>query len=124
MVSYAIRYCVHRVTWDTLKPMSEKQSLPLPAARALRELGRDLALARRRRGISTEDMAARLFIGRRTLWRMEKGDPTVAIGNLASAAFVLQLHDRLASLAAPAKDSLALKLDEERLPQRIRRKRL
>lgn len=103
--------------------MSKTQSLPLPAARALRELGRDLALARRRRGISTEDMAARLFIGRRTLWRMEKGDPTVAMGTLASAAFVLQLHDRLGGLAAPAKDSLALKLDEERLPQRIRRRK-
>lgn len=95
----------------------------MPAARALRELGRDLALARRRRGISTEDMAARLFVGRRTLWRMEKGDPTVAVGTLACAAFVLQLHDQLAKLAAPSKDALALKLDEERLPRRIRRKK-
>lgn len=102
--------------------MSEKQSLPLPAVRALRELGRDLALARRRRGISTEDMAARLFVGRSTLWRLEKGDPTVSMGTFASAAFVLHLLDRLASLAAPSKDSLGLKLDEERLPRRIRRK--
>ena len=94
----------------------------MPAVRALRELGRDLALARRRRGISTEDMAARLFIGRSTLWRLERGDPTVAMGTLASAAFILQLHDRLASLAAPEKDALALQLDEERLPRRIRRK--
>lgn len=103
--------------------MAEKESLPLPAARALRELGRDLALARRRRGISTEDMAARLFIGRSTLWRLEKGDPTVSIGTLASAAFILQLHHRLATLASPAQDALALRLDEERLPRRIRRRR-
>ncbi len=102
--------------------MSDGQSFPLPAVRALRELGRDLALARRRRGISTADMAARLFVGRSTLWRLEKGDPTVALGTLASAAFILQLHDRLAGLAAPARDTLALKLDEERLPRRIRRK--
>jgi len=34
---------------------------------------------------------------------------------------VLQLHDRLANLAAPATDGLALSLDERRLPQRIRR---
>ncbi len=102
--------------------MSESQSLPLPAVRALRELGRDLALARRRRGISTKDMAARLFIGRSTLWRLEKGDPTVSMGTLASVAFILQMHDRLAGLAAPSKDTLALKLDEDRLPRRIRRK--
>ena len=116
------RYCLERLGCDTLRFMPVKQSLPLPAVRALRELGRDLALARRRRGISTEDMAARLFIGRSTLWRLEKGDPNVSLGTLATAAFVLQLNDRLAGLAAPAKDALGLKLDEERLPRRIRRK--
>jgi hypothetical protein len=67
-------------------------------------------------------MAARLFVGRSTLWRLERGDPNVAIGTLACAAFILQLQDRLAGLAAPSKDTLALKLDEKRLPRRIRRK--
>ena len=121
-VSEMKRYCLERLVCDALRFMLVKQSLPLPAVRALRELGRDLALARRRRGISTEDMAARLFIGRSTLWRLEKGDPNVSLGTLATAAFVLQLNDRLAGLAAPAKDALGLKLDEERLPRRIRRK--
>lgn len=98
-------------------------SIPLPATHALRKLGRELALARRKRGISTSDMAARLFVGRNTLWRLERGDPTVALGTLATAAFVLNLHDRLAKLAEPASDELALSLDELRLPKRIRRKR-
>ena len=97
-------------------------SIPLPAANALRKLGRDLALARRKRGISTADMAARLFVSRDTLWRLERGDSTVALGTLATAAFVLQLHDRLAGLAAPATDVLALALDEERLPKHIHRR--
>ena len=103
--------------------MPKAASIPLPAAHALRKLGRDLALARRKRGISTEDMAARLFVSRNTLWRLERGDPTIASGTLATAAFVLQLHDRLADLAAPATDLLALNLDERRLPKRIRRAR-
>ena len=98
-------------------------SIPLPAANALRKLGRDLALARRKRDISTADMAARLFVSRDTLWRLERGDSTVALGTLATAAFVLQLHDRLAGLAAPATDALALALDEERLPKHIHRRR-
>jgi transcriptional regulator with XRE-family HTH domain len=95
--------------------------MPLPAERALRKLGRDLALARRKRGIATSDMAARLFVSRDTLWRLERGDPTVALGTLVTAAFILNLHDRLANLAAPASDELGLSLDERRLPQRIRR---
>jgi transcriptional regulator with XRE-family HTH domain len=97
--------------------------IPLPAAHALRTLGRDLALARRKRGISTADMAGRLFVSRDTLWRLERGDPTVSLGTLATAAFVLQFHDRLSSLAAPASDDLALSLDERRLPKRIHRPR-
>jgi transcriptional regulator with XRE-family HTH domain len=90
---------------------------------ALRKLGRDLALARRKRGISTADMAARQFVNRDTLWRLERGEPTVAVDTLATATFVLQLHDRLANLAAPATDELGLNLDELQLPKRIRRAR-
>jgi transcriptional regulator with XRE-family HTH domain len=103
--------------------MPSAPAIPLPAAHALRKLGRDLALARRKRGLATADMAGRLFVSRDTLWRLERGDPTVSLGTLATAAFVLQLHDRLANLAAPASDDLALSLDERRLPQRIRRSR-
>jgi len=103
--------------------MSKTGSIPLPAAHALRKLGHDLALARRKRGISTSDMAARLFVSRDTLWRLERGDPGVALGTLVTAMFVLNLHDRLAKLATPASDEIALSLDERRLPQRIHRPR-
>ena len=103
--------------------MPSVSTIPLPAAHALRTLGRDLAIARRKRGISTADMAGRLFVSRDTLWRLERGDPTVSLGTFATAAFILQLHERLAKLAAPASDELALSLDERRLPQRIRRAR-
>lgn len=104
--------------------MSSPRLLPLPAAHALLKLGRDLSLARRKRGYSTADMAARLLVSRDTLWRLERGDPSISMGTVATAAFVLQLHDRLANLAAPATDALALSLDEKRLPKRIRRPRV
>jgi len=103
--------------------MQPHDSLPLPVGHALRKLGRDLAIARRKRRISTADMAARLFISRDTLWRLERGDPTVAAGTWATALFVLGLQERLAHLAAPSTDDLALRLDEQRLPKHIHRPR-
>lgn len=103
--------------------MANKVSLPLPAGHALRKLGRDIAVARRKRRISTADMAARLFVSRDTLWRLERGDPTVSAGTLATVLFVLGLHDRLGNLAAPSRDEVALSLDEQRLPKHIRRSR-
>lgn len=41
----------------------------------------------------------------------------------ATTASVLQWQDRPANLAAPATDVLALSLDENRLPKRLRRRR-
>lgn len=100
--------------------MPSTSSIPLPALRALRKLGKELSLARRKRGISTEDMASRMFIARDTLWRLEKGEPGVSVGTLATAVFILGLQDRLADLASPGRDEVALSLDEKRLPKRIR----
>ncbi len=96
-------------------------SLPLPVNRALKKLGRDLAVARKKRRISSVEMAERLFVSRDTLWRLENGDPTVAMGTLATALFVLQLHDRLFSLAEASGDALGLEKESEQLPKRIRR---
>ena len=103
--------------------MSALDSLPLPVGHALRKLGRDLALARRKRAISTADMASRLFVSRDTLWRLERGDPSVSAGTLATAVFVLGLQERLANLAAPSSDEVALSLDEQRVPKKIRSRR-
>lgn len=88
--------------------MSDSSSIPLPVTHTLRKLGRDLALARRKRGLSTADMAERLFVSRDTLWRLERGDPSVSLGTFATALFVLQLHSRLAGLAAPESDVIGL----------------
>ena len=98
-------------------------SLPLPVKRVLRTIGGDLALARRRRGISISDMTSRLLVSRDTLWRLERGDPTVSLGTLVTAIFILNLHERLAAVLAPDRDEVALSLDERRLPQRIRRRK-
>ena len=97
--------------------------LPAPVRRALAKLGADLSIARRRRRISTQSMAERVFTSRATITRLEKGDPSVSMAAYAAALFVLGLTDRLADLADPAHDAIGLDLDAEQLPRRIRARR-
>lgn len=94
---------------------------PIPVRRALRKLGRDVRAARLRRRITTEILAERASISRTTLAKIEKGDPGVAFGNYANVLFALGLIARLEELADVRHDTRGLELDEERLPQRIRR---
>ena len=97
--------------------------LPPSIRRMLSKLGSDISIARRRRGISTALMAQRAFVSRRTLLRVEKGDPSVSMGIYASVLFVLGFVDRVGAIAESATDALGLALDEERLPKRVRRGR-
>ena len=98
-------------------------SLPLPVRRALRKLGADIRAARRRRAIPTELMAERAFTTRSTLHKIERGDPSVALGIYATVLFVLGMTDRLRDLADSARDKLGIEIADERLPQRIRKRR-
>lgn len=94
---------------------------PIPVRRALRKLGHDIRDARRRRRIPVAIMAERASISRMTLSKVEKGEPGVSMGTYATVLFALGMADRLADLADPRHDALGLALEEEHLPQRIRR---
>lgn len=97
--------------------------VPIPVTRALRKLGQDIRDARLRRRIPTAVMAERASISRTTLNKIEKGTPGVALGHYATVMFVLGMVERLADLADVRTDAVGLELEEERLPQRIRRPR-
>jgi len=97
--------------------------LPVPIRRALRQLGTDLRDARRRRRIPIALLAQRAMISETTLRKVERGDPAVSLGIYATVLFVLGLADRLSNLAAVQHDRVGLALEDERLPQRIRRRR-
>lgn len=110
--------------------MDEKMSktqlelmVPIPVKRALRKLGQDIRDARLRRRIPTAVMAERASISRTTLNKIEKGDPGVSLGNYANVLFVLGMAERLGDLADVKTDVVGLELEEERLPQRIRKPR-
>ncbi len=97
--------------------------VPIPVTRALHKLGQDIRDARLRRRIPMAIMAERSSISRTTLNKIEKGAPGVALGHYATVLFVLGMAERLGDLADVRTDTVGLELEEERLPQRIRRPR-
>jgi len=104
-----------------MAPPRKNTDLPLPVRRLLRKLGGDIRAARLRRRIPTKIMAERASVSRMTLHKIEKGDAGVSLGNYATVLFVLGLHDGLEGLADIKNDPIGQDLEEEQLPQRIRR---
>ena len=96
------------------------ESLPLAAASALRKLGADLATARKRRGQSLKEWAARVNVSVPTLMKMEKGDPSVSAGVYATALWLIQRHAALAEVAQPKEDLAALEAEIRLAEQRHR----
>ncbi len=87
---------------------------------ALRQLGTDVADARKRRRLTMQIVADRAFTSRATVQRVEAGDPGVGIGIYASVLNALGLLDRLARLAEIGADPVGLALASEALPKRVR----
>ena len=92
--------------------------LPPQSLRAIGQLGKNIALARRRRKLPQRLMAERMLVSVQTLQRLEAGDPTVGLAVLASALLVLGMTSRLAELVAPESDSAGISEDLARLPKK------
>jgi hypothetical protein len=103
------------------KPSFAADHLPASAAKALRDLGENLALARQRRKESLRAWASRMAVSVPTLIRMEKGDPSVGMGVYATAIWLMGRHAALPEVAAPALDLNALEQDIDAVRQRARR---
>src|SRR5271163_4819484 len=93
-------------------------SLVPRVARLLEGLGALLKLARLRRKYSAETVAQRAGITRRTLSKVEQGDPAVAFGVYARIMQVLRLEDDLALLAVD--DELGRKLQDAGITSKLR----
>lgn len=97
--------------------------LPSAVKRSLREFGGDLAIARRKRGLTVLAVAERVGIAKNTYMRAESGDPKVGLGVYAMALFVLGFGSPLGTLIDVSRDDTGLLLDLERLPKRVRMKK-
>ena len=88
-------------------------------AEILEQMGEQIKLARLRRRLSAELVAERAGISRATLWNVEKGSPSVAIGIYASVLHALGNMDSDFLLVAKD-DELGRTLQDLELPVRRR----
>ena len=66
----------------------------------LAEFGENIKLARLRRKLTAEQICERAGCGRNTLWMIEKGAPSVAMGAYAQVLFTLGMENDLLKLAS------------------------
>ena len=85
----------------------------------LSQMGEQIKLARLRRQIPADLVAERAGISRATLWSVEKGSPTVAMGTYAAVLHALNGLDRDLLLIAKD-DELGRKLQDLNLLTRKR----
>lgn len=78
------------LTWSGSMPNHTLPTFPR-ALKQLADLGERLRLARRRRCIAAGLFAERIGVSGETLRRLEKGDPTIAMGTYLRALRVLGL---------------------------------
>jgi transcriptional regulator with XRE-family HTH domain len=99
--------------------MGKKSVTLLPSStRILIDLGERIRLARLRRNLSVELVSERAGISRATLWSVEKGAPSVAIGIFVQVLLSIGLEKDLLLVAKD--DILGQRLQDARLPLRRR----
>ena len=94
--------------------MAKKIAVLLPKQqRVLTGLGENIRLARKRRGLTTTQIAERADISRSSLYAIEKGSPGVTIGYFLRVLAALGMEQDLARVAQD--DSLGRKLADIQL---------
>jgi transcriptional regulator with XRE-family HTH domain len=94
--------------------MNKKSQTLFPRhKKMLEKLGENIRLARKRRKLTTIQVAERSGISRNTLYILEKGSPSVSIGAVFNVLRVLGLQDDFLKLTAD--DELGRKLQDLKL---------
>ena len=102
-----------------MKKSASSDLLPFEAEEFLCELGRRISIARRARGWTQQDLAAKAGVSNRTMTGIEKGLPTIQMGFWLSTLWALDLLQAFASLQPLSQDPATVALLEQELPKRI-----
>ncbi|HEX8390959.1 MAG TPA: helix-turn-helix domain-containing protein [Longimicrobium sp.] len=102
----------NQITYATAAPAAVED--------AVVQLGRQISVARLRRGWRQSDLAQKAGITRATLVGIEHGKLGTGIGAYVAVLWALGLHDAVTRIAAPETDAEGLSLEAARLTRRAR----
>ena len=97
-----------------------KTALPQGSQELLCALGERVRLARRRRGMTLRELAARMLVSVKTLRRLENGDSGVSLGVLMTALMCMGLEQNMEHVAAMETDGVGMAHERRRLMARRR----
>ena len=98
-----------------------KKALPSPLKEILRQVGQNLKIARKRRGMTQKELAHRIFCSIPTIKRLEEGDAGVSLNVLIQALWIFGLQEQLRALASPGTDDTGMQFEIQRLPKTVRK---
>lgn len=91
----------YNISTSRMKMLMKRQNILYPKAeKALRQLGENLRLARKRRKITAQMMAERANLSLMTLRSLERGSPNVSMCNYMAVISCLGFQDDMAKVAA------------------------
>lgn len=101
-----------------------KKTLPADVRSRITQLAGRIRIARKRRGWTVAETAAKAGIDRNTLTAIELGKPGVAISAYVLVLWLLGLDRTLDAVADPDKDTHGKTLEASRRPQRTRKRKV
>lgn len=88
----------------------------------LKEFGKQMALARKRRKWTQKELGERACLSAATVKRLEHGFP-VALDSLVQVLIALDLEETLLQVAAPEADRVGMALEARSLGWRVRKRK-
>jgi len=104
-----------------IRRLSPVEPLPHAVAEALPQIGAAIRTARIRRRRTSADFASRLGVSLPTLRKLERGDPSVSLGDIFHRAVAARPAPGRPHGARSANDRVGATLELARLPKRVRR---
>lgn len=98
------------------------KTLPSLVATQIKRVGRNIAIARKRRNLTQAELARKAGLTTKHLSRIERGETTSGIRAYFAALWAMGLEREFDDLASPDRDEEGKRLELLRLPERARAK--